>query len=467
MVIRFGCSDCGFRLRVEDSLAGKRVRCRDCDRTILAPDYGEEPGVRDEGAPGKAEVLGSLLTPRISRADKKRTRKVAMGLAVVFLLGAFTYLGLQYFRTTPLPDIVLDLPEGDFFVYRNGKGSAFFREGKSLFPGTTEIATVYRPGKRLEQVSIYKGNHDVAKVKRKLKKKGYRVTGNLLQHGEESAWITGTRIVHGSTWLVEEALRVGDRKANRFVQGLSPRQKATWSRLVPGDFIYFGKKTSWEETRIIGEYSRGFLGEIGGGDTGIGAIVTVLPEGRAHFTIVVGIRGEYDVPNAIRMLQKLGSQVESTKSSQNRDVFIYSGDFFQRRLVMRANELSAIRSLLSLGEAQEKFKNGNRNGDGIHQYWTSDISGLLSGGVIDKDLAAADLRPAEPGDAKRAHRGYWFVLLKGAPTQYTLAALPALPGTSGEFTFVMTQDRKVWEKATRGVLPESWPEKGWEEASRK
>ncbi len=467
MVIRFGCSDCGCRLRVEDSLAGQRVRCRECEQPILAPAYGETPEGAVEGSGGKAEVLGSLLTPRVSHSNKSKTRKVAMGLGILVVISAFLYLGWQYVQTPPLPAVVQDLPEGDFLIYRNRKGASFFHEDKVLFPGTQEVATLYRRAKGFESVSIYDGNFDVSKVEKKLREKGYTKAERFLARDGESAWVTETRIVQGDSGLVEKVFLVKQHKAKRFFQGLSPRQKATWSRVVPGDFIYFGKNPSPEERGIVGEHTRSFLESIGAGDTGVGASIMVRPEKRARCFVVIGVRGEADVSHVSQMLKRLESHLESLKVTDNPDVCMATGILTQERMEIRANERAAMRALRALAEAQSQFQTGDRDGDGIRNFWTRDIAGLLGPGLIGEKLAAADLRPVKPGVEKIPYQGYWFVLFEGAPLRYVIAAIPSLPGTTGERTFIITQDLRIWGKDTEGSLPKKWPEKGWEKNTLK
>ncbi|MDP6957682.1 MAG: hypothetical protein QF645_02600 [Planctomycetota bacterium] len=473
MSIRFACSECGCRLQVELSQAEKRVRCSDCERPIFAPRYSDDPDA--EAASGNIEVLGTLLPSQTGRTDKKKVRKLSMGFGTVVILAAFFYLGWAYFQRTPLPALLYDLPEGDFVVYRNMKGTLFFREGKILFPGTTEIATLYRAGNGIESVSLYEGTFDPKKVEKDLLDQGYKKKGAILRKDLFSVSISPTRVLHGASWLVEEGVKVKGIRAKRFPQSLSPRQKATWQNLIPGDFVYFGKNPSQEEIRIISKISLGLLAPLSGGDTGIGVSVRVDQDHRAHCSLIVGIREETDVSHVTEMYGGMETVLESMKISSTRDVCRAAGTFSRDRLDRQQNEIRAMQALQKIAWAQEQFRNGDPYGDGRRTYWIRDLSGLyrfLSGGkavrLIPEELAYADRSPlptGTPGLAPAGNRvpfaGYLFSVVKANESRYVIAASPSLLGHTGEHTYVLTQDRKVWRKRGQATPPSVWPAEGW------
>ncbi len=480
MSIRFACSECGCRILVELPHAGKRVRCFECKRPIFAPRYSEDPETGGKSSPGNLEVLGSFLPSRTVRKDKKKVRKFSMGFGAVVVLAAFFYLGWAYFQRTPLPSLLYDLPEGDFVVYRNTKGALFFREGKILFPGTTEIATLYRAGNGIESVSLYEGTFDTKKIEMDLLNQGYEKKGSLLNKDPFSAKITPTRVLHGASWLVEEVMKAKSLRAKRFSQTLTPRQKETWQNLIPGDFIYFGKDPSLEEKRIMARISLGLQGPLSGGNTGLGVSVQVDKDNRGHCSIVVGIRDESDVAHVKRMYGGMATVLDSMKVSSTRDICRAVGSFSRDRLDLLQNEKQAVESLDKIARAQEQFRNGDPYGDGRRTYWIRDLSGLyrfLSEDqpvrLLPRELAEADRAPLpggtsglSPGGNRIPFSGYLFSMVKATESQFVIAACPSLLGHTGEHTFVLTQDRKLWKKRGQATPPTEWPGEGWDPMSR-
>jgi hypothetical protein len=173
-----------------------------------------------------------------------------------------------------------------------------------------------------------------------------------------------------------------------------------------------------------------------------------------------------------------------------------------------ANEMNASASMKTLCTAEMDFRANDRDGNGVNDFWTGDVSGLFclrpqdSGsplGLIEISVAAADGAPVMrsiPADRKavfsssaRPKAGYFFRAMKedesgepyGRDTEgrkslgpyYNLAgfafcAHPAKYPSSGRQTFIVNESAMVWKKDTRGEAVAGWPEnpeeEGWVKA---
>lgn len=143
-------------------------------------------------------------------------------------------------------------------------------------------------------------------------------------------------------------------------------------------------------------------------------------------------------------------------------------------------EQSAGASLKTIVSAQADFRENDRDGDGVKQFWRADVAGLY--GLLPKDsaemiklielsVAAADLEPVgmsttgdrgpgvvKPGDYAVAapKAGYWFVALRLEdevegpldPQRFAFCAVPDSPA-SGKLVYAVTHAGVVWEAAAR------------------
>jgi hypothetical protein len=140
------------------------------------------------------------------------------------------------------------------------------------------------------------------------------------------------------------------------------------------------------------------------------------------------------------------------------------------------NEANAIRALRDLARAQERFRLGNRNGDGVLQYAmriASSAPGRLDG-LVTRDMVPGQsldlLNPAfaqaemEPGDARAnppGGYGYRILTAQGANAEggarsylvngkltegFAVVAWPVRPGQTGLSTFIMNQQGRIFER---------------------
>jgi hypothetical protein len=158
-----------------------------------------------------------------------------------------------------------------------------------------------------------------------------------------------------------------------------------------------------------------------------------------------------------------------------------------------ANEHAAIASLKALVSAENDFKKNDRDGNGLHDFWVGDLSGLYRFmhtnkeiKLIDKSLADADAAPLKMAslaplkiDKPVPRSGYLFTVLakygdndKTEPYhsggfrnehKFGFAAYPAEYGKSGRATFVVGESGTVWKKDLGGKPPEAFLESPWRE----
>lgn len=145
------------------------------------------------------------------------------------------------------------------------------------------------------------------------------------------------------------------------------------------------------------------------------------------------------------------------------------------------NERRANASLYALKSAESNYHHHDLDKNGIRDYWTADIAGLLQFGLIDRALAEADTNPLVPGANKPAPmNGYYFVAMDfddsevpadeyrqntdgksgkvHHPKKYAFCAYPAEPGTSGRYVWIMNQDGSSFRSADFASSPiRRWP----------
>jgi len=77
-----------------------------------------------------------------------------------------------------------------------------------------------------------------------------------------------------------------------------------------------------------------------------------------------------------------------------------------------ANERIAGITLMTLKSAQHDFCTNDRDGNGIHDYWTGDVATLARLGLIERAVGEADAKPLKPLVSKPIPmHGYYFVAL--------------------------------------------------------
>ena len=162
---------------------------------------------------------------------------------------------------------------------------------------------------------------------------------------------------------------------------------------------------------------------------------------------------------------------------------------------LRANETLAARALKLIAAAEVDFRSGDRDGNGVNDFWTGDLAGLhlltrkgerFALRLIDVTLASADAAPLprENGATPAPplpERGYWFRALKkdrsvrppedyaadtsdtGGPKTYNrnrfgFVAYPAEYGVSGMRTLIINEAMSVLGKDVQGEPVDDWPD---------
>ena len=146
-----------------------------------------------------------------------------------------------------------------------------------------------------------------------------------------------------------------------------------------------------------------------------------------------------------------------------------------------SNEREAALSLKQLFAAESEFHGNDRDGNGINDYWTGDISRLWGHGhLIDLDLAHADSRainPLTPTPIPRS--GYFFVAMETEGStfpaeeyrqdtdkksgrvhhlsKFGICAYPADYGVTGTHTLIINEGNTVFKFDTGGKPVLRWP----------
>jgi len=151
-----------------------------------------------------------------------------------------------------------------------------------------------------------------------------------------------------------------------------------------------------------------------------------------------------------------------------------------------ANSYAAYVALKNLTQAETDFKFNDRDGNGIQDFWTADVTGLYSVDpgngqiqLIDRRLAEADARPLKALVPKPIpYHGYYFVALdvdesENPPesfrqdtdkksgkvhhlNKFAFCAYPAGP-ESGHEIMIISQGNQVFGRWDLTSPPRNWP----------
>lgn len=149
-----------------------------------------------------------------------------------------------------------------------------------------------------------------------------------------------------------------------------------------------------------------------------------------------------------------------------------------------SHERGADASLKTIFVAQRDFRENDRDGNGVRDYWRGDLAGLYtlmpkgSGEpikLIELSVAAADDR-ATPDIGRYCLRGpkagYGYRALRFQdepapdPQRFAAACFPSDYPRSGRFTYIIREDGLLWRK-DRGraggieIYPPDPPKEGW------
>jgi hypothetical protein len=133
-----------------------------------------------------------------------------------------------------------------------------------------------------------------------------------------------------------------------------------------------------------------------------------------------------------------------------------------------ANERGASAMLRVIAAAEEEFRAGDHDRNGVQDYWTRDVAGLCRFGGpgrpgalqhLPTDLAAAD--GAQAGCTPR--NGYCFKAIPLADKAgFAFCAYPADYDRSGKWTFVLNEKRQFYRVDTGGEPIRRWaPDPTW------
>lgn len=137
------------------------------------------------------------------------------------------------------------------------------------------------------------------------------------------------------------------------------------------------------------------------------------------------------------------------------------------------NNRSALIALTTLRSAQWDFRENDRDGNGVQDYWTGDIAGLYRFGLIERGVAEADAHPLVPlVPTPIPFNGYFFKVLIQDDTssppeiyaqetdvksgkvhhrsKYALCIYPADPGVTGDYMYVTHESYSGYSCPAKG-----------------
>jgi hypothetical protein len=144
------------------------------------------------------------------------------------------------------------------------------------------------------------------------------------------------------------------------------------------------------------------------------------------------------------------------------------------------NERHASALLKTLATAEADFRANDRDRNGVHDFWTADVAGLRTYGLISQEVADADARPLvpRPGGPVPCH-GYFFVAMQWddseTPPQdfrqdtdgksgkvhnrsrFAFCAFPAQYRVTGGNTFIVNEGNTLRWRHTDGDPVLHWP----------
>ena len=152
----------------------------------------------------------------------------------------------------------------------------------------------------------------------------------------------------------------------------------------------------------------------------------------------------------------------------------------RRRSIRAANERAVFIELKALASAQAEFRFHDRDDNGVRDFWTGDLAGLLRSGLIKRELAEADAAPLISMTPRPVpYHGHYFIALEAdhsarPPVSYRVdtdkksgpvhhldrfgfLAYPAEPGVTGNYYFMINQDNTVIRAPLDAPLLKYWP----------
>ena len=127
---------------------------------------------------------------------------------------------------------------------------------------------------------------------------------------------------------------------------------------------------------------------------------------------------------------------------------------------MEHNEWLASEALSLIADVERAFKDQDADENGIEDYWTGDVAGLLRFGDLYPSIEKADAAPLHPVPRTAAsYFGYWFLAVEGLEgdprffkqdtdgksgrvhhrTRFAFCAYPSEYGRTGRYTYLRTE----------------------------
>jgi len=148
--------------------------------------------------------------------------------------------------------------------------------------------------------------------------------------------------------------------------------------------------------------------------------------------------------------------------------------------VMTDNERSAEAALRTLATAEADYRANDRDGNGVNDFWTGDVSELSRLGILPRYFGLADGSPRTPlAPRPIPHMGYYFEALEAddsvrPPESYRqdtdkksgkvhhlgkfgFIAYPATPGITGRRVFIVNENNSTWYSPDATRKPSAWP----------
>jgi len=151
------------------------------------------------------------------------------------------------------------------------------------------------------------------------------------------------------------------------------------------------------------------------------------------------------------------------------------------RDTLARNDRIAVTMLYTLRSAEADFREHDRDGNGIQDYWTGDVAGLHRFGLIERAVAEADAHPLVPLVPKPVpYHGYLFSVMVGDDTttppepyaqetdrksgkvhhrsKFAFCAYPAEPGVTGSTIYITHESYSGFScPAKESSVPINWP----------
>jgi hypothetical protein len=152
---------------------------------------------------------------------------------------------------------------------------------------------------------------------------------------------------------------------------------------------------------------------------------------------------------------------------------------YDRRKTQSANELSASTALHYLSMAEADFRANDRDQNGVNDFWTADVAGLSTFGLIKPTLGLADATRWNGKDRFVPFEGYLFAALEMDASEtpaveyrqetdkksgkvhnsakFGFVAFPAEPDVTGRYVYIVNENATIFRLDQPRPVPKNWP----------